>query len=125
MKLFTTITDKIREWIANMNFDDVLAIVNTGFFSMIWLAISGFVKNLDSMTNTFSGIGTDIKDTLKIIQTTMTDALKTMQQNVKANSILKIAIAMGILALSRQLLASIDPGALARGVGAIAALMFV
>ena len=124
-KLFTTITDKIREGIGNMNFDDVLAIVNTGFFIMMYRAISGFVKNLDSMTNTFSGIGTDIKDTLKIIQTTMTDALKTMQQNVKANIILKIAIAIGILALSLKLLSSIDPGALAMGVGAIAALMFV
>lgn len=64
-----------------------------------------------SISGAFDGIA-DLFDTL-------TGALKTMQQDIKANIILKIAIAVGVLAVSLKLLSTIDPGALGLALGAM------
>jgi len=53
----------------------------------------------------------------------LTSTLKTMQTSIKASIILKIAIAVGILAASIILLAHEDPEKLAVGIGFLAGLM--
>lgn len=122
--LFTAISDKLTEFITNLNLNDVAALVNTGMFIMLYKSIRDFTKNLDGMVNTFSGIGGDIKDVLSTIKTSVTDTLKTMQQDVKSNIILKIAIAIGILALSLKLLSTIEPAKLATAVTAVGVMLF-
>lgn len=123
-KLFTAITDKLREWITNMNFDDVLAIINTGFFILMYKAITDFMKSLKGIGESIGGVADSISGTFNLIKTSLTSALETMQANVKANIILKIAIAIGVLALSLKLLSTIDPADLAQGIAAIGVLMY-
>ena len=123
-KLIGTITDKITEFIGSLTAQDALAVVNTGFFIMMYKAIKDFVKNLDGMTNTFAGIGQNLKDVMETIKTSVTDTLGMMQKSVKANIILKIAIALGVLAASLWVLSTIDPKALATSMVALSAMLY-
>jgi len=66
---------------------------------------SGFVEKLSGPLESLSGI------------------LSSYQQNIKANVILKIAAAIGVLAVSLLLLSTLDAGQLAGGVGALGMLM--
>lgn len=65
----------------------------------------------DSVKGSFNGV-TELFGSL-------TGALTTMQNNVKASIILKIAIAVGVLALSMKLLSTIDAGDLGKALGAM------
>lgn len=123
-KLFVTITDKLASWIDGMNMNDALAVVNTGFFIAMYHAAKKFIGNMDGILGGFKGIGKDIKDTLNVIKTSVTDTLTTMQKNVKANIILKISIAIGILAASLYVLSNIDPVKLGTAITAIGVLLF-
>lgn len=69
----------------------------------------------DSISGTFDGV-TELFGSL-------TGALTTMQNNIKANIILKIAAAVGVLAVSMKLLSTIDAGDLGKALGAITAAM--
>lgn len=120
-ELFVTITNKIKEFIQNLDFNDALAIINTAFFIAMYKTIKEFVSNLDGLVGTFKGIGTSITGSLD----QLTSTFKTMQQGVKANIVIKIAIAIGILALSLKLLSTIDPGKLVASVAAVGVLMFM
>lgn len=98
---------------------DVVALINTGFFIALYIAARKFFKSFGELIESFSGVGESIKGTFE----QLTSNLKTMQQNVKANIILKIAIAVGILAASVALLASIDPKKMAAGLAAVGTMV--
>ena len=53
----------------------------------------------------------------------LSEILSSYQQNIKANVILKIAAAIGVLAVSLLLLSTLDAGQLAGGVAALGLLM--
>ena len=80
---------------------DLLAgveVLNAGIFGGLLLTLKNFVSDL---SGSFEGIG-DVLDSLKGI-------LESYQKDLQANALLKIAGAIGILAVSLLILASIDP----------------
>lgn len=121
--LFGTITDKLTEFIKNLDLQDAIALLNTGMFIMMWKQIKTFTKMLTEMVSPFKDLGKNITDTLNVIKTSLTESLKTMQQGVKAKIILEIAIAVGILAGALWVLSNIDPGKLGMAVGAVSVLL--
>ena len=121
--LFGTITDKITEFIKNLDLQDAIALLNTAMFIAMFKQIKTFTKMLTEMVSPFKDLGKNITDTLAVIKGALTDSLKTMQQGVKAKIILEIAIAVGILAGALLVLSTIDPGKLGMAVGAVSVLL--
>lgn len=117
--IFTTIGEtigkaaaKIGDVIANMftadTFSKSLDVINTGLLAAIVLMIRNF----------FSGglkidFGGGMFDSVKETLGSVTAAMQNMQTSIKADIIMKIAIALGILAAAIFVLATIDPRRLA------------
>ena len=81
--------------------------------------IASAIKNVttplelfENLIRSFTGVGN-----------ALTNYINTLQQNVSTNNILKIAIAIGILATSMFILAKIDSNALWQAIGATATLV--
>lgn len=112
---FGKIKDTIFEVFGDGDFTSLFTVLSSGFLGGIILAIRKFFKHglkldlsgglLDSISKSFDGL---------------TGTLTTMQTSVKANTLLKIAIAVGLLTLSIIALANIDTEKLAKALGAIA-----
>lgn len=75
-----------------------------GLFDKMKGMFEGITGTFESVTGVFDGL---------------TGALTTMQNNIKANIILKIAIAVGVLAASMKVLSTLDAGQIATSMGAI------
>lgn len=111
---------QVFEWLAGIfegfSLDDILAIVNSAAFATIAKAFRTFTGN-------FSDIGEAFVGTLGEVSKTM----KAFRSGIKANTILKIGVAIGILAASLFVLSKIDPDKLARAaialVGVVGALV--
>lgn len=97
-------------------FGRVLDTINTGLFAGIVLLLKNFFSNGVKIDAT-GGLFASIKETLGSV----TSAFTNMQQNLKANIILKLAIAMGVMAGSLLLLSTIDPKALTKAMVAMSA----
>lgn len=99
----------VSDALKTINFDDVISVLTTGVFVGMFLEIRKAFKTgggiLDGVKGTFDGIA----GTLTSVQ----NSLKMWQQNVKADMITKIAIAVGLLAVSLFLLSKIDGAKLA------------
>ena len=94
--------------------------LNTGIFAMIAIAIKKFLSG-----GLFGQSGvTGMFESVKGVFETLTGSLEAMQTRVKADTLIKIAIAIGILAVSLAILALIDSDKLAGALGAIT-VMFV
>lgn len=106
--------DKLTEWVKGLDFQELLAVVNTGFFIALYITLRKFLGSIDKLIRGFNGV---LKE--------LTGYLKTMQQDVKANMILKIAIAVGILVLSLIALARIPTNDLVAGIVAIGLLVTI
>lgn len=116
--LFTTISDKLSIWIKDMDMTDGVALLNTGAFIAMYLGIKKFADNVGGAITDFMNAASNILDEV-------TKSLKTMQQDIKVNMILKIAIAVGILAASLYVLAQLEPARLAAALGGVAALLIM
>lgn len=88
----------------------ILDIINTGLLGGIVVALFKFL-NFFKNGGPFKGFNDFFGE--------LTNTLKTFQQNIKANIILKIAIAVAIIAASAIALAMVDPVRLAAALGAI------
>lgn len=74
---------------------------------------------VDSIKEVFENIAGAAKNFGDVISS-VTDALKTMQTDIRANIILKIAIALGILAASLKILSSMSLADIGKSLGAVA-----
>ena len=103
-EVFGKIRDKLKEIFGDITFRDVLAFINTLLAGGLAIGISRFVNSLTEMSE---GIG---------------EALEGFSNRLKAGTLMKIAIAIGILALSLAMLALIDPERLAYALASITTL---
>jgi len=110
--LFKTITDRITEYISNLNFNDAIALVNTGMFILAYKAFKDFFSHLKTITGT-------VTDSFE----QLTETLSAMQKSVQAGIVLKIAIAVGVLVAALYVLSKVDARALIQGIIAIGILM--
>lgn len=115
---FTTLVKKIREYISSLDMQDAVALLNTGFFIAMYIALRRFLSSLKDIADNFGRM----IDSITGIFDQLTSTLKTMQTNIRANIILKIAIAVGILVAAVYALSKIDANALKQGLIALAAI---
>lgn len=118
-KVMKGIGQKLVDWAKDLDFTDVMLIINAGLIFGIYRLIKKFKGLLE-------GIVDDLRDLIGKVSAVfdnLTKSLTMMQRDVQANIILKIAAAVGILALSLILLSKLKPDELGRGLASIAAIM--
>lgn len=102
----------------NGSADTLLDVLNGGIIATILLNIKKWVKGV---TESFDG-SIKLMDQIKDVLNSVKDSLTAWQENLKANVLLKLAAAIGILALALVVIATIDPKKLAASLGAITVL---
>lgn len=113
-ELIGAVGSKLVDWIKNADIQDVLAVINTIFLITLYRTIKKYVSVLEELAESFTGIMDQISGGLEL-----------MQKNVKANIILKIAIAIGILAVSLWLLSKVPIQELVPALGALGGMFFL
>lgn len=111
---FSGLPQKIANALANTDYNQALDTVNTGLFGALTVMIGKFLSGGFN----FGGSGI-LKNISKSFET-LTGTLKAMQTNLKADTLLKIAEAVGLLAVSIVILSLIDSGALTKSMAAMA-----
>lgn len=97
---------------SGISFDQFLATVQTGLFFALYLQFRNFSKALGGVAEAASGVLDQV-----------TSNLKTMQADVRADVILKIAASLALLAAAVYVLAQTDPQSLAVALGAMTAML--
>ena len=108
---FGTIAFKIKEYIKKLDVQDAVALLNTGFFILLYKNFSSFLNNFGGAAKSFGGIFSNLGG-----------ALKSFQNAAKASIILQIGLAVAILVSALFILAKIDAKALGIGIGALGVL---
>lgn len=114
-KAFASIGSAFTEAFGGSYFDNIL---NAGLFAGLMLGIK---KVVDTLRNILDEGGSFL-DNLKGILDDVRGAFEAYQNNLKAEVLKKIAVAIGILAAALFVIASIDPERLNQSLGAIAVL---
>ena len=115
--LFKGLWDTIKEAFSTGNFQTVLDIINTGFVAGIFLAIKKLVDGVKGMFD--KGDSGGLTDSIKEVFGGLNDALGAIQANLKAEALIKIAAAVGILSLAILGISLIDSGRLTSALTAI------
>lgn len=120
------------EFLGSQDLRDIILNFNSLMQGGLLLSLKNFLdvlakgkeeKSGGGIVDTIKGLFGDIPDKIGETFDKLTEALSNFQESIKGSAILKIAIAVGILAGSLALLASIDPNRMAYGIAGIAAAM--
>jgi tape measure domain-containing protein len=104
---FSSFFDEVKDAFSGLslggglNLQSILAVLGTGAFASLFLSLRGLVGNVSEI---FDGL---------------TGSMKTMQNTLRAATLLQIAGAIGVLTLSVVALSKIDTGGLTRALTAI------
>ncbi|NCB46389.1 hypothetical protein EOM81_05190, partial [bacterium] len=118
IKILGTLMGGLVDKLGDADFDGFIDIINGISIGAIALAISKF---LNSFTKSFTSFK-DMLDGVTGILDGVRGSLSAFQTQLKAGTLLKIAIAVGILAASILVLSLIDSDKLAQALGAITVL---
>ena len=115
--IFSGIGSGMTSAFQNLNFDKILGGLNIGLMSGIMLAIKNFIDQMSALVHNrawtaFDSMLTNLKITLK-----------SYQAQLNAKTLLQIAAAIGVLAMSLLVLSSIKPDKLGPSVAAMSALI--
>ena len=97
---------------------DIFEVLNSGLFAGVLVVFQKFTNGLKDGVDSVGGILENIKGILDDVR----GCLQAYQEQLKANTLLKIASAIGILAASLFVISTIDPDKLAASLGAMAVL---
>lgn len=111
--------------ISKIDLQKVLEIINAVLVTGLGLTLIRVQNNLGKFLGSMAGFGTELKEVLgkKGVLGQLQKNLVSMQNNVRADSLFKIAAAVGLLAASLFLLAQLSPSQLAKGGAAISGLL--
>lgn len=110
----------IGDSLVNLTSGDLLAAVNTGVMAAFIVNIISILKSFKDILNDFSGIGESVTGVLTSVST----ALEGLTRDESlATKIIKIALAIGILAGSFYLLSQTDVNKIGPALGAVVGLM--
>lgn len=112
------LADKVSYAVQNMEFNEILDLINTGLFGAILVGIKKFI---DSLTDITSGAG-GFLDGITGILDGVRGSLEAYQSSLKAKTLLTIATAIGILAAALMVLSLIDSNKLTISLAAITVL---
>jgi tape measure domain-containing protein len=110
------VSGKFADIFGDFSFDNLMAGVNAGLIATILLAIRNFIAGI-------GGQGSNFLDNINDSFEAFTGTLQSMQNTLRAATLLQIAVAVGILALSMDKLSKIDAAGLTRA-GAAMTVMF-
>jgi tape measure domain-containing protein len=119
--LASTVIDGISSAFSGDSISSALDVANVGALGAIAFFLKKLTEGFDVGLDLSGGFLDKFSGTLE----SLTGVLEGMQANLKANALLKIAFAIGILALSLVVLASIDSGRLTAAIIALGAAMGV
>ena len=108
----------IMDWLNDVNFSAGLDLFNAGVFATVLLGIRKFTKSLTDITDNAGGIISGIKEIFGGI----TGTFEALQSRLKADTLIKIATAIGVLTASVVVLSMIDSDKVATSLTAIAVL---
>lgn len=126
MDILGKIWDAISNWFKELghniasvmgkgDFDAVLDVINTALFGGLIGLLTAFFKKGVKID-----LGGGFLDSIKQSFSELTGVLHSMQTKIKADALMKIAIAIGILTASVLVLSMIDSAALTKALGAMA-----
>lgn len=108
----------IADGFKNINFDRVFQTLNTGLLAVLVAAVTSFLKKLKGGVDA----GTNFLDNITQPFQELTSTLKSMQNTLRATTLLEIAAAIGILTLSVIGLSKVDNEGLTRALTAMAVM---
>lgn len=117
---FDFIITNVSNFIRNLDFSDIIGVVNTGLLGGVAVLIKKFV---DFIKNLKPGDMLGIVDTIKGTLESIGGAFDQFTSSIKTGEIVAVAIAIGILAAAINVLGKLDPGQVIQGVAAITMLM--
>ena len=112
------LADKIRYAVENMEFNEILDLINAGLFGAILLGIKKFINSLTDITSEVGGFLEGITNILDGVR----GSLEAYQSNLKSKTLLTIASAIGILAAALVVISLIDSEKLLTSLTAITVL---
>lgn len=123
-KAFSAVGAAVANGINALGFDSLQGLVNAGILTSIMVGIKKFVDMLNDSSSSIGDFISKIKESGGIgkILTSVSDAFKEWQTTVKAASMMKIAVAIGILALSLIALSGVDSDKIANSLVGIGGL---
>ena len=113
--LFGSLGTAIADSMKNMNFQNILDLIKTGLLGGIFVTIRKFFKGGSITDLAGGGILKSIKESFE----GLTGVLTSMQQNIKADTIKKIAISVAILAGAIVALSLVDPKKMSSSMSAL------
>lgn len=113
---FAPVVDKIKSIFSGVTITDL---IGTGLLAGIFKSIKKFADAFTDLLENFKGIGKSISGVLDSAR----DALILWQKDIKANILLKIAGAVGILAAALLVISKVDADRVLGSMGAITALL--
>lgn len=119
-----TLWDKISGWFKDFNFDKLTTLFTAGLAGGLVTAIYNFSKGFKAFGEdgfNFNFIPEDLVESVTGTLDRVQKSLKTFQNNLRADTLMKIAIAFGVLTVSIIALSFVDADKIAVGMGAIAA----
>ena len=105
----------------NGGLDNLVGLVNGGIFTSFLLDLKKFIKGLKEVKKEVKDSG-KIKDGIKKVLDGVKDCLEDWQKNIKAGTILKIAIAVAVLAASLLIISKVPVEKLGASLGAVTTL---
>lgn len=113
---FAPVVEKIKSIFSGVTITDL---IGTGLLAGIFKSIKKFADAFADLLENFKGIGKSISGVLDSAR----DALVLWQKDIKANILLKIAGAVGILAAALWVISKVDADRVLGSMGAITALL--
>ena len=113
---FAPVVEKIKSIFSGVTITDL---IGTGLLAGIFKSIKKFADAFTDLLKNFKGIGKSISGVLDSAR----DALVLWQKDIKANILLKIAGAVGILAAALLVISKVDADRVLGSMGAITALL--
>lgn len=113
---FAPVVEKIKSIFSGVTITDL---IGTGLLAGIFKSIKKFADAFTDLLSNFKGIGKSISGVLDSAR----DALILWQKDIKANILLKIAGAVGILAAALLVISKVDADRVLGSMGAITALL--
>lgn len=113
---FAPVVDKIKSIFSGVTITDL---IGTGLLAGIFKSIKKFADAFVDLLENFKGIGKSISGVLDSAR----DAIVLWQKDIKANILLKIAGAVGILAAALLVISKVDADRVLGSMGAITALL--
>jgi uncharacterized protein with HEPN domain len=129
VKMFQDIGRNIQDVFKDVNYNDTLDMINTGLLGGLFLIFRNLFKKMigmgDGVKNSLlKNLDTSVESINKVLES-LSGTLEAMQQNLKADTLKKIAIAIGIMAISVIALSLIDSGKLTKALIAIGVMVVI